>query len=111
MKTGTFPLFSTGVAMIRNAVKRIILSGAFAGCIALILSCASKTTTITTTRTPQSGKTNECALQDELCTEAREFQKIYDTLPQEQQKDMVAALNTYVEQCEDAKKKCEKSMK
>jgi len=97
--------------MIRNAVKRIILSGAFAGCIALILSCASKTTTITTTRTPQSGKTNECALQDELCTEAREFQKIYDTLPQEQQKDMVAALNTYVEQCEDAKKKCEKSMK
>jgi hypothetical protein len=79
--------------------------------IIIFFSCASTKDTITVNHSNSGVKTDECSLQEELCGEARDFQGIYDTLPDEQKKDMNAALNSYIEQCEDAKRRCNDSKK
>ncbi len=76
----------------------------------IISSCNPKTTVITKT-SDNSKKTDECAMKDEICSEARDFQKEYNRMPEEEQKDMIPVLNTYILHCEEAKKKCEESMK
>ena len=70
-----------------------------------LFSCNPKTTTIT------KEQTDECALKEEICTEALDFQKEYEKLPKEEKKDMASVMETYSQHCEDAKKKCEKSKK
>ncbi len=72
-------------------------------------SCNVKTTTISTQNS--ADKTDECILKDEICSEALDFQKEYERLPDDEKKDMANVLETYVQHCEEAKKKCEKSKK
>jgi len=76
-------------------------------------ACNPKTTIITTTRgsTETSALTDECIMKEEVCTEARDFQKVYESMPEQEQKDMVSVLNTYIMHCEEATKSCEKSKK
>lgn len=62
----------------------------------------------TSDKTPQ---TDECVMKEEVCAEALDFQKQYDSMPEEEQKDMVSVLNTYIEHCEKATINCEKSLK
>ncbi len=82
----------------------------FIGTTALLMQCNSKTTTITTTA--ETGeKTDECLLKEEVCKEAFDFQKEYERMSEEAQKDMVSVLSTYVTHCEEATAACEKSKK
>ncbi|MBN1984358.1 MAG: hypothetical protein JW795_22730 [Chitinivibrionales bacterium] len=84
--------------------------------IVVSLFCAS-TTTVTAVKSSSkktaldSTMSDECKLMQEVCDEALDFQKEYDRLPQEQQKEMDAVLNTYIEHCEQAKIDCENSKK
>lgn len=68
-------------------------------------SCNPKTTKSTTEQS------DECLLKEEICTEALDFQREYERLPDEEKKDMASVMETYREHCEDATKKCEKSKK
>ncbi len=80
------------------------------GTAALLICCNSKTTTVG--KTADAGeKTDECLLKEEVCAEALDFQKEYERMSEEAQKDMVSVLSTYVTHCEEAKKRCEKSKK
>lgn len=45
----------------------------------------------------------------EICAEAHSFQSYYNSMPEQEQKDMTAALNTYIEHCERARESCEQS--
>lgn len=75
----------------------------------ILTGCNPKTTVKST-----SGKTiqtDECALKEEVCAEALDFQKEYDKMPEEEKEDMISVLNTYIEHCEEAKKNCENSLK
>lgn len=89
--------------MIRSLLTRhsIFIAGI------ILMSCNPKTTTHKST----AELTDECLLKDEVCSEALDFQKEYDRMPPEEQKDMISILSTYVEHCEEATKKCEESMK
>jgi hypothetical protein len=75
----------------------------------LLTGCNPKTTVKSTSdKTPQ---TDECILKEEVCAEALDFQKEYERMPEEEQKDMASVLNTYIEHCEEATKNCEESIK
>jgi len=54
-------------------------------------------------------KTAECETMEEVCAEAYRFQSYYQTMPEEEQKDMISVLNTYTEHCEMARKLCKQS--
>ncbi len=73
----------------------------------LLLHCNPKTTYISN----NADQTDECLMKDEVCAEALDFQKEYERLPEEQQKEMTSVLSTYVTHCEEAIKMCEKSRK
>ena len=73
----------------------------------LLTSCGSKGE-LTTIPTEQ---TNECRYKSEVCNEATQFQMDYSTMTKEQQKEMIAVLNSYIEQCERARKMCKDSRK
>lgn len=73
----------------------------------LLLHCNPKTISISN----KADQSDECLMKNEVCAEALDFQKEYDRLPEEQQKEMVSVLSTYVTHCEKATKMCEKSMK
>lgn len=73
-------------------------------------SCGSKTTTIDPSL-DRSDKSNECAMEKEICDDALDFQKEYNRMPAEQQEELKSVLSSYVEQCADAQKACEKSLK
>ena len=75
----------------------------------LLTGCNPKTTVKSTS--DKSPQTDECILKEEVCAEALDFQKEYERMPEEEQKDMVSVLNTYIEHCEEATKNCEKSLK
>ncbi len=77
--------------------------------VAVILIQCNPKTTATISNTAE--QTDECLLKEEVCAEALDFQKEYDRLPEEQQKDMLSVLSTYVTHCEEATKRCEESMK
>lgn len=75
----------------------------------ILAGCTPKTTVKSgSDKTPQ---TDECVLKEEVCAEALDFQKQYEKMPEEEQKDMISVLNTYIEHCEEATKNCEKSLK
>jgi hypothetical protein len=71
----------------------------------MLPSCNPKTTK------KASEQTDECALKEEVCKEAFDFQREYEQLPEEEKKDMASVMETYRVHCEEAKKKCEKSKK
>lgn len=73
-------------------------------------SCGSKTTTIDPSL-DRSDKSDECAMEKEICDDALDFQKEYNRMPAEQQEELKSVLSSYVEQCADAQKACEKSLK
>ena len=75
----------------------------------LLTGCHPKTSIKSTS--DKSPQTDECILKEEVCAEALDFQKQYERMPEEEQKDMVSVLNTYIEHCEEATKNCEKSLK
>ncbi len=47
-----------------------------------------------------------CGEAKAICAEAREARADYDRLPADDRKEMISAVNTYVEHCEDAEKRC-----
>ncbi len=55
--------------------------------------------------------TPECRTMTEICKDAREFQREYERMPEEEKRDMVSVLNTYTEHCTQAVKACEESKK
>lgn len=73
-------------------------------------SCGSKTTTIDPSL-DRSDKSDECAMEKEICDDALDFQKEYNRMPAEQQEELKSVLSSYVEQCADAQKACKKSLK
>ena len=72
----------------------------------LLFSCGSKTSSTL----PQE-KSDECLFQDEVCSEAHNFQNEYSRMSDEEQEKMTVVLNSYIEHCEKAKKECKKSMR
>ena len=76
----------------------------------ILLSCSPKTT-IKSSSNKNSEKTDECIMKDEICEETLDFQKEYNRMPEEEQKDLISVLSTYIKHCEEATKKCEKSSK
>ncbi len=75
-----------------------------------LASCGSKTTTIDPSL-DRSDKSDECAMEKEICDDALDFQQEYNRMPAEQQEELKSVLSSYVEQCADAQKACEKSLK
>lgn len=76
----------------------------------MLLLCSPKTT-IKNSSDKTAEKTDECIMRDEICAEALDFQKEYNRMPEEEQKDLISVLSTYIKHCEEATKKCEKSLK
>ena len=76
----------------------------------MLLLCSPKTTTKSSSD-KTAEKTDECIMKDEICEEALDFQKEYNRMPEEEQKDLISVLSTYIKHCEEATKKCEKSLK
>lgn len=76
----------------------------------LSVSCGAKTTTIDPS-VDRSDKSDECAMEKEVCDDALDFQNEYNRMPPEQREELVSVLNSYIESCEQAKKVCDKSLK
>jgi hypothetical protein len=64
---------------------------------------------VTTTQAVSGAKTDECQLQDEICTEALNFQREFDRMPEEERRDFIPVLNSFEQQCREARRNCEKS--
>ncbi|MGD9202439.1 MAG: hypothetical protein PVI26_12810, partial [Chitinispirillia bacterium] len=99
---------------IKRRIGAMKKSYIFLVCIVILeYACSPKTTVITTTRTGSetSALSDECLMKEEVCLEARDFQKIYERMPEEEKKEMVSVLNTYIMHCEEAMKNCEESKK
>ena len=78
----------------------------------IVTACNSKTITTTTLSNSDSKElTAECDMQKDICKDAYDFQKEYNKMPDKEQRDMKAVLNSYIEHCENAKVACEKSNK
>jgi len=75
-----------------------------------LMQCSPKTVIINNTA-EKTEQTDECTLKDEICAEAADFQKVYNTMPEEEKKDMLPVLNSYIQHCQEAQKRCEKSNK
>ena len=91
-------------SLLFNFSKSIIVIGI------MLLSCSPKTT-IKSSSNKTGENTDECAMKDEICAEAFDFQKEYNEMPKEEQKDMISVLNTYIKHCEESTEKCKKSLK
>ena len=52
-----------------------------------------------------------CTYSKTVCREATEFQMEFAQMPEEQQKSVIEALNSYTEQCNRARKMCKESQK
>ena len=94
--------------MIKSVLFTFLLSIIVIG--TMLLSCSPKTA-VKSSPDKTDEKTDECRMKDEICAEALDFQKEYNRMPEEEQKDMVSVLNTYINHCEEATKKCEESLK
>lgn len=78
----------------------IRLSLLAAACL-LSLGCASSKQTFDCSGDP-------CGDAKAVCSEARDARADYDRLPPDERKELISAVNTYVEHCEDAEKRCKK---
>ena len=47
-----------------------------------------------------------CGQKTSVCNEAKDFQREFDSMPPEEQKEMRAALNSYIDQCETLRQQC-----
>ena len=66
----------------------------------------------TLTAVEQADSTDECILMKEICDAAMDFQNEYrEITDKELKKEMVKVLNSYVNDCERARKNCSRSMK
>jgi hypothetical protein len=87
-----------------------VVNVAVAVCAIAGFHCAPVTTAVSAS--PESNPlTDECRLRDEVCAEALDFQREYDRMPEEEQKDMKSVATTYAEHCEEAMLRCKKSLK
>lgn len=78
----------------------------------LLANCGGGGTKFKTiTRGPKAPLTDECRTMEEICQSYKDFRKEYDRMPEEQRKEMVTILNTYIEHCENAEASCEESNK
>ncbi|ERP30961.1 hypothetical protein [Chitinivibrio alkaliphilus] len=57
-----------------------------------------------------SDTTDICLYMDRICREAEEFQREFNRMPEEQQKDLYPVLQSRIEHCERAINKCYKSI-
>lgn len=112
--------FNLQILLWRNRIMNKQIIGSFAAflCVTCFLfsSCKSRTTIISTKpnssiMTSHSAKTDECIMKDEICTEALDFQKEYNRMPDDKKEEMISILNTYITHCEESTKACRKSMK
>lgn len=78
--------------------------------ITILASCGGRITTIDPS-IDRSDKSNECAMEKEICDDALDFQQEYNRMPAEQQQELNAVLSSYVKQCAEAQKACDKSLK
>lgn len=105
-----FKLLYLSKTIHRNFMKRIFSAIYYIFTSILLLNtfrCASNSAVITVK--PGNATTEECITMEEICSEANTFRKYFDTLPEEQQKDMIPVLNTYQKHCADAQEACRKS--
>ncbi len=52
---------------------------------------------------------DECRMMEEVCSDARDFQATFNKMPEKEQKEMRAVLNTLIKHCKRAEKLCEES--
>lgn len=90
--------------MIKNFILPLIIS------ISTLISCGGKTTTIDFS-IDRSTESDECGMEKEICLDALDFQKEYNRMTADQQKELTSVLSSYIEQCAQAKKACDKSLK
>lgn len=76
----------------------------------VFISCGGKTTTIDFSN-DRSSESDECGMEKEICSDALDFQKEYNRMTADQQKELTSVLSSYIEQCAQAKKACDKSLK
>ena len=81
--------------MIRSFIPAALCSAAL-----FFTGCASKTAL------DCSG--DPCGDAKAVCAEAAEARADYDKLPDDEKKEMISAVNTYVEHCEEAQARCKK---
>ncbi|MDR2729153.1 MAG: hypothetical protein LBB56_08455 [Chitinispirillales bacterium] len=78
-------------------------------CGALVINaCAPKTTLVDFNNVPD---THHCQFMKEVCKEAEEFDRQYQSMSAEEKQDAKTILNAYVQQCADAQEICKRSAK
>jgi len=84
-----------------------MISIAAAACGALVVgACAPKTTLVDFNNVPD---THHCQFMKEICKEAEEFNRQFQSMSAEEKEDAKAINNAYVQQCSDAQAMCKLS--
>ena len=94
----------------KSKIAAFISSVAILPCSVLfILSCSPKNIRVQSSGKSDATQTPECAMMKEICDQALQFQKQFDAMPDNEKKDVISVLTTYIDHCEQAKQACEKS--
>jgi len=84
-----------------------IISLIAAACGALVIgACAPKTTLVDFNNVPD---THHCQFMKEICKEAEDFQRQFQSMDADEKQDARVILNAYIQQCSDAQAMCQKS--
>lgn len=86
-------------------VKRVTLAATACGAL-MIGACAPKTTLVDFNNVPD---THHCQFMKEVCKEAEEFQRQYQSMDAEEKEDAKTILNAYIQQCADSQEMCIRS--
>ncbi len=73
--------------------------------VVLFISCAG-TRTVDTSKLPD---TYQCTYMKDICKEAQEYERKYNTMTPEEKKEFENILKAYHSQCNDALEMCKKS--
>jgi hypothetical protein len=87
--------------------KIIALTSAICGSL-IIGACAPKTTLIDFNNVPD---TPHCQSMKDICKEAEDFQRQFQSMTAEERQDAKTILNAYIQQCADTQVMCKKSAK
>lgn len=76
----------------------------------VLTNCAPKTIS-QPSLTNLADTTDECRYMDNVCKEAKEFQREYNSFSEEAKEELLPVLNSYIENCGRAAELCNESMK
>ncbi|MCL2689894.1 MAG: hypothetical protein FWE57_08635 [Chitinispirillia bacterium] len=89
-------------------IKKITFFSTAACCAFLIGACAPKKVLVDFNNVPD---THHCQFMKEICKEAEEFNRRFQSMSAEEKEDAKTINNAYVQQCADAQEMCKRSAK